>query len=101
MEAMNRKQQTAVEWLLKQLDEKAVAVDVLQIRKINITINTSDYMDIRKQARKIEKEQIINTWSEATAPDHEIGLSDAPYIITQIKNAEQYYNETYGEDKQC
>jgi hypothetical protein len=95
MEAMNRKQQTAVEWLLKQLDEKAVAVDVLQIRKINITINTSDYMDIRKQARKMEKEQIINTWSEATAPDHEIGLSDAPYIITQIKKAEQYYNETY------
>ena len=46
----------------------------------------------------MEKEQIINTWSEATAPDHEIGLSDAFYIISQVQKAEQYYNETYGGD---
>jgi hypothetical protein len=44
----------------------------------------------------MEKEQIINTWSEATAPDHEIGLSDAFYIISQVQKAEQYYDETYG-----
>jgi len=47
----------------------------------------------------MEKEQIINTWSEATAPDHEIGLSDAFYIISQVQKAEQYYNETYGGDQ--
>ena len=86
MEAMNNKQQTAVRWFLDQLlkDGYIKRLPVLQFQ----------------QARKMEKEQIINTWSEATAPDHEIGLSDAPYIITQIKKAEQYYNETYGDGKQ-
>jgi hypothetical protein len=43
----------------------------------------------------MEKEQIINTWTEATTPDHEIGLSDASYIISQIQKAEQYYNERF------
>jgi DNA replication protein DnaD len=55
---------------------------------------------IDKQLLEMEKEQIINTWSEATAPQHEIGLSDASYVIAQIKKAEQYYNETYGGGEQ-
>jgi DNA replication protein DnaD len=50
---------------------------------------------IDKQLLEMEKEQIINTWSEATAPQHEIGLSDASYVIDQIKKAEQYYEQTY------
>jgi hypothetical protein len=42
---------------------------------------------------------MVNTWSEATAPQHEIGLSDASYVIDQIKKAEQYYEQTYGGNK--
>ena len=83
---MSNKQQTAVRWFLDQLlkDGYIKRLPVLQFQ----------------QARKMEKEQLINTWSEATAPDREIGLSDTPYIITQIKKAEQYYNKTYGDAKQ-
>jgi hypothetical protein len=80
------KQQTAVEWLEQ---------------KFNDPYNNRPFITKEEfeQAKAMEKEQIINTWSEATAPDHEIGLSDAFYIISQVQKAEQYYNETYGGDK--
>jgi len=86
MDMTNNKQQTAVRWFLDQLlkDGYIKRLPVLQFQ----------------QARKMEKEQLINTWSEATAPEHEIELSDAPYITTQIKKAEQYCNKTYGDAKQ-
>ena len=77
--------QTAVEWLEKEISTKLGTNDLLD--------------DLYEQAKAMEKEQIINTWSEATAPDHEIGLSDTSYIISQIQNAEQYFNETYGGNK--
>lgn len=48
-----------------------------------------------QRAKAMHKEEIVNTWTEATAPPHEIGLSDTTYILAQIKKAEQYYNEHY------
>jgi hypothetical protein len=82
------KKQTAVEWLHMKLD---VYFELFpsEWQKLN---------QIIEEAKAMEKEQMINTWTEATAPDHEIGLSDAFYIISQVKKAEQYYNETYGGD---
>ena len=82
---MSNDKQTAVEWLLDRI------ADVDLTEKL--------WENIKHQAKEMEKEQIINTWSEATAPQHEIGLSDASYVIAQIKKAEQYYNETYGTNK--
>jgi hypothetical protein len=58
--------------------------------------NGDEIQKLLEQAKEMEKEQIVNTWSEATAPQHEIGLSDASYVIDQIKKAEQYYEQTYG-----
>jgi hypothetical protein len=83
------KKQTAVEWLHMKLD---VYFELFpsEWQKLN---------QIIEEAKAMEKEQIINTWSEATAPDHEIGLSDMSYIISQVQKAEQYYDETYGGDK--
>jgi hypothetical protein len=83
--------QTAVEWLVKELNQK---IDFIPLEKWDMI------RDIIQQAKEMEKEQIVNTWSEATAPQHEIGLSDASYVIAQIKKAEQYYNETYGGGEQ-
>jgi hypothetical protein len=86
------KKQTAVEWLHSELSKNNISNDSIQNRIYKES-------EIWKQAKAMEKEQMINTWSEATAPDHEIGLSDAFYIISQVQKAEQYYNETYGGDK--
>jgi hypothetical protein len=81
----NETKQTAVEWLLDRIED--------------VDLSEKLWENVKQQAKEMEKEQIVNTWSEATAPQHEIGLSDASYVIAQIKKAEQYYNETYGGNK--
>jgi len=83
------KKQTAIDWL----------VDQIKSVENQKGLSAQDWLEVIEKAKAMEKEQIINTWSEATAPDHEIGLSDAFYIISQVQKAEQYYNETYGGDK--
>lgn len=64
----NMKEQTAVEWLLKNLKDK------LSIEQANAIIS---------QAKAMEKEQIINA--------HDNGKN----ILPPNENGEQYYNETY------
>ena len=54
--------QSSVEWLLKQLDEKAVSVTVAGHSRINITIDLPVYMDMRKQAKATHKQEIINAF---------------------------------------
>jgi hypothetical protein len=54
----NNKQQTAVEWLIEQLEEKGNAYEENQVvRTINICIDVSDYMELKVQAQEMEKEQ--------------------------------------------
>jgi hypothetical protein len=50
--------QSSVEWLLKQLDEKAVSVTVAGHSQINITIDVPVYMDMRKQAKAMHNEEL-------------------------------------------
>jgi len=64
-------QQTAVEWLLKNLKDK------LSIEQANAII---------RQAKAMEKEQIIETWKHGNLPT----------FLGRVITAEQYYNETYN-----
>jgi len=78
---MSNKNQSSIEWLYEQL-----------------TLTWYDYnsgKDLLDKAKEMHKEEMVNTWTETTAPTHEIGLSDTTYILAQIKKAEQYYNETF------
>jgi hypothetical protein len=72
----NNKQQTAVGWFLNQLikDGYIKRIPVLQLQ----------------QAKEMEKEQIIVAASDHCYPTCELATIDA----------EQYYNETYGEGEQ-
>ncbi len=69
--------QTAVEWLDEQIQERVIAQDVVA-RKMIIEISMEDYMDIKRQAKEKEKEQII----------------EAAERWKGTNFAEQYYNET-------
>jgi len=71
----NETKQTAVEWLIQEL----------QKRDMDILIS-----DLYKQAKKMEKQRMIE-FAQLYAVIHCMG------DIT--KNAEQYYNETYGGNK--
>jgi hypothetical protein len=67
--------QTAVEWLVEQLNEK---IDFIPLDKWDMI------RDIIQQAKAMEKEQIMN------AVDY--GTSD----WGSYKDPEKYYNETYN-----
>ena len=70
-ETNNMAQQTAVEWLVEQYANENYGIEVYA------------------QAKQMEKEQIIHAWRE--------GDNDSMYSPKELdKQAEQYYNETYG-----
>jgi hypothetical protein len=82
---MSDKKQTAVEWLLNQLESKGDARETSSIRNIQFNIDTSDYLEIKRQAKQMEKEQILDSYGIVETTEQ-----------GDIMNAEQYYNETYG-----
>ena len=67
----NEKQQTAVEWLENNIQSDMTFMDVL---------------GLIRQAKEMEKEQIINAYASNS-------------MIRTNSKAEQYYNETYGGNK--
>ncbi len=73
---------TAIEWLFEQLEEKGDLRETSSIRNIQLNIDTSDYLELKRQAKQMEKEQIIEAWI----------VSDNPL---QRIEAEKYYNITY------
>jgi hypothetical protein len=70
------KKQTAVEWLVEELEKHHIKTDI----KNTVAFN---------QAKAMEKEQIIDAWKNAE------GYND----LTNENLAEQYYNETFNEPK--
>lgn len=66
-------QQTAVEWFLKEI----------QFRLINDMY--VDYVELAKEAKLIEKQQIIDAYNKS------FELKNYPY-----ETADVYYNETYN-----
>jgi 1,4-dihydroxy-2-naphthoyl-CoA synthase len=81
---MNNKKQTAVEWYAGRVH------DIERCLKLGI-ISTIDYYEqltkAVKQAKEMEKEQIMNAFS--------MGIGNANRMEA-TKDAEQWYNETYG-----
>jgi len=72
------KQQTAVEWLEKEISTKLGTNDLLD--------------DLYKQAKAMEKEQIERAWMDA-----EINL---PTEASARAFARKYYEQTYSNDRQ-
>ena len=72
---MSDKKQTAVQWLVEQINSN---IDFIPIDKWDMI------RDIVQQALQMEREQIMYAWVDGVInSDNE-------------KEAEQYYNETYG-----
>ena len=72
----SNQKQTAVEWLIGQIKKDIIGLEY-------------DYADELKQAKEMEREQIITAWGYGWLNDYK---SD-----DDVKDsAEQYYNEIYG-----
>ena len=89
-EMTNNKQQTAVELFIEQLEEKGNLRETPSIRNIQLNIDTSDYMELKVQAKEMEKERIIKAWK----------AGDGKYDKVADKLSEQYYEQTYGGGEQ-
>lgn len=76
---MSDKKQSSVEWLAKELLEK-------------YHLKIDEYKEF-KQAKAIEKQQIIDVWLSAWKGSMLNPLEDKYYE----PEAEQYYNEKYGD----
>jgi hypothetical protein len=74
-------QQTAVEWLVEQLSSSKYIYNLMEEIECQSTIVQPN---IFQQAKAMEKEQIIDAYSNNGWNDED-----------QRANAEQYYNETY------
>ena len=73
-----KNKQTAVEWLKKELEAYGSS------SHLNLDWETFD--ELIKQAKEMEKQQIIDAWEDG-------------HDSFSTRNAEQYYNETYGGEK--
>ena len=82
----NEKQQTAVDWLVKELNQK---IDFIPLEKWDMI------RDIIQQAKEMEKEQMDKVagdwWNEGASYMHD--------GRRKYESFEQYYNETYGGNK--
>jgi hypothetical protein len=54
----NNKQQTAVEWFIEELEYKGDLRETPSIRNIQLNIDTSDYMELKVQAREMYQDEI-------------------------------------------
>ena len=86
MENELNKKQTAVQWFIEQLEEKGVAYENVSFRKIQISIDVSDYLDLKRQAFQMEKEQMCKFAYKCH--NH--------YKVNGGFKIEEYYAEKYG-----
>ena len=88
---MNNKEQTAVDWLINEIEAKGNAWENVSIRRLQISIDVSDYMDLKSKAKAMEKEQMIEFAQEVFRNRYN-------QITQSLGNiADEIYNETYGE----
>jgi len=80
--------QTAVEWLIEQLEQKGDAWVNASIGRMQISIKEEEYIDLINQAKSMEKEQIKSDFHNSVVA----------MAMGKIMSPEQYYNETYGKE---
>ena len=92
----NNKQQTAVEWFIEQLEYKGDLRETPSIRNIQLNIDTSDYMELKVQAKEMEKEQMIDFANNCIK---QIEVSDTCELL-MVESPKDLYQETYGGGEQ-
>ena len=83
--------QTAVQWLAKQIE--------LCGDPIGCEISWQELDELVKQAKEIEKEQIINAYKSGINAGLGIAIDIQAGKDSDELAAEQYYNETYNKTK--
>jgi hypothetical protein len=86
---MSNKQQTAVEWLIQEIESKGDAWENASIKKIQISIDASEYAELKAQAKEMEKDKMENLWDAAIS-------RGGCKCYDEIMTFEEYYKETFN-----
>ena len=89
---MTNNNQSSVELFIEQLEEKGNAWENVSIRRLNISIDVSDYMELKIQAKAMHREEHGKTWDESM--DNFIARGEN-YVRAYV-DFEDYYKETFG-----
>ena len=77
-------QQTAVEWLIKEIDSQYPHINILWKQRII------------EQAKQMEKEQIKASYNQGYRDADCDCYKSVGADVAKFEDAEKYYNETYG-----
>jgi len=80
----NNKQQTAVEWFIEELEYKGDLRETPSIRNIQLNIDTSDYMELKVQAKEMEKEQKEMSYADGYAEGYKRVLELTKWAIENV-----------------
>ena len=87
--------QTAVEQFIEQLEKQGDSWENASMGTINISIKVEDYLQLKKQAKEMEKERMIEFAREVLI---EAYATFEGNVTTEL-TIEQYYEQTQGGDK--
>jgi len=80
----NNKQQTAVDWLIKEIDSQYPNINILWKQRMI------------EQAKQMHKEQTKSAYNKGYQDGEIDSLDLFTGDVEYFNDAEQYYNETYG-----
>jgi hypothetical protein len=78
--------QSSIEFLINQIEQQGDAWENASIHRIQISIDTSDYLMLKQQAKAMHKRECFSFY-EKGADDEFNGISN---------NAFEYYKEKFG-----
>jgi hypothetical protein len=77
----NNKQQTALEWFIEELEYKGDLRETPSIRNIQLNIDTSDYMELKVQAKEMEIAGKEMSYSDGYAEGYKRALEMVEWYI--------------------
>jgi len=92
---MTNNKEHLTDWIFEQLEYKGDLRETPSIRNIQLNIDTSDYMELKVQAKEMEKERIIKAFDDGDYNYHYSRKTG-----NDFENGEEYYNEVYGGGEQ-
>ena len=81
---------TSIEWFISQLEEKGDMRETPSIRNLQLNIDTSDYLELKRQAKEMHKQEIITAFDKGQEYEYQYHINNAPKFDSQT-----YYQETF------
>ena len=87
---MSNNKQSSMELFIEQLEEKGGAWENVSIRRVQISIDVSEYMELKTKAKAMHKEEMVEF-------SQEVFRNRYNQVYQSLGNiADDIYNETFG-----